>query len=84
MFFDSEPFSAKVDWSSLPDEEPISIVRAVRNQFLSECDWTQLPDSPLTDEERAAWANYRQELRDIVQTYADNLLETVFPIAPEL
>ena len=82
MFFDSEPYNTKVDWSSLPDEEPISVVRAVRNYLLSECDWTQLPDSPLTDEQRADWATYRQALRDITTTYADNLLETEFPDQP--
>lgn len=27
-------------------------------------DWTQLPDAPLTAEQKQAWAEYRQELRD--------------------
>jgi hypothetical protein len=40
-------------------------VRYDRNQYLQECDWTQLSDSPLTVEEKAAWATYRQELRDV-------------------
>jgi hypothetical protein len=28
-------------------------------------DWTQMPDSPLSDEDKAAWATYRQALRDL-------------------
>ena len=37
-------------------------VRADRNQRLAACDWTQLSDAPV---DAAAWATYRQELRDI-------------------
>ena len=40
-------------------------VRAERNRLLAECDWTQLADVVLTDEAKAAWAAYRQALRDI-------------------
>jgi len=37
-------------------------VRAERNRKLSESDWTQLADAPV---DQAAWAAYRQALRDI-------------------
>ena len=37
-------------------------VRADRNQRLAACDWTQLSDAPV---DAAAWATYRQDLRDI-------------------
>jgi hypothetical protein len=37
-------------------------VRQQRNQLLADCDWTQLSDAPVNS---SAWANYRQELRDI-------------------
>lgn len=40
-------------------------VRAARNGKLRQCDWTQMPDSPLNQEQKAAWATYRQELRDL-------------------
>jgi hypothetical protein len=40
-------------------------VRAERNRLLAECDWTQLADVVLTDEAKAAWATYRQALRDL-------------------
>lgn len=38
------------------------VVRAGRNSRLAASDWTQLPDAPV---DAAAWAEYRQELRDI-------------------
>lgn len=38
-------------------------VRQLRDALLTACDWTQLPDVPL--ETKAAWAIYRQLLRDI-------------------
>jgi hypothetical protein len=37
-------------------------MRQQRNDLLSVCDWTQLSDAPVNS---SAWANYRQELRDI-------------------
>ena len=37
-------------------------IRASRNDKLAECDWTQLPDAPV---DQAAWAIYRQALRDV-------------------
>ena len=39
-------------------------MRVYRDTYLAACDWTQLPDNGLTDEQRAAWAVYRQALRD--------------------
>lgn len=42
--------------------EKASVVRQERNRRLSVCDWTQLPDAPV---DSAAWASYRQALRDI-------------------
>lgn len=45
------------------DKEKLS--RDMRNQLLAEKDWTQISDSPLNAEQKAAWATYRQELRDV-------------------
>jgi hypothetical protein len=36
--------------------------RKRRNKLLSASDWTQVADAPV---DKAAWATYRQELRDI-------------------
>lgn len=41
-----------------------AIARAQRNALLSACDWTQVPDAPV---DQAAWATYRQALRDVPQ-----------------
>lgn len=40
-------------------------VRADRAALLSSTDWTQVSDSPLSADERARWAAYRQALRDV-------------------
>ena len=37
-------------------------VRSTRNSKLAECDWTQIADATV---DKAAWATYRQALRDI-------------------
>ena len=48
------------------------VVRAQRNQLLKDSDWTQLADAPV---DKAAWAAYRQELRDITtQTDPQNIV----------
>lgn len=44
------------------DANQAKLVREDRNQRLSACDWTQLNDAPV---DQAAWAEYRQSLRDI-------------------
>lgn len=36
--------------------------RAERDRRLAACDWTQVADAPV---DRAAWAAYRQALRDV-------------------
>lgn len=42
-------------------------VRADRTALLSSTDWTQAADSPLSADDRALWAAYRQALRDVPQ-----------------
>lgn len=42
--------------------EQAASVRSKRNKALAASDWTQLDDAPV---DQAAWATYRQELRDI-------------------
>lgn len=41
------------------------VMRAQRDAMLRSCDWTQVPDAQLTAEQKAAWASYRQALRDV-------------------
>ena len=39
-------------------------VRKKRDRLLADSDWTQVPDAPV---DQAAWATYRQKLRDLPQ-----------------
>jgi hypothetical protein len=50
------------DGIAAKDAEQAKSVRATRNSLIAECDWTQVEDSPV---DKAAWAVYRQELRDL-------------------
>ena len=43
-------------------------LRMVRNSYLAASDWTQVPDAPV---DRAAWATYRQALRDLPYNTTD-------------
>ena len=40
-------------------------LRIYRDQELSTSDWTQVPDGPLDSTTKAAWATYREKLRDL-------------------
>lgn len=57
-------------------------LRAERSRRLAACDWTQVADAPLTDEQKSAWASYRQALRDLPQTATDPA-SVVWPEPPE-
>lgn len=41
--------------------------RAIRDGMLQACDYRMMPDYPCSEESRAAWAAYRQALRDVPQ-----------------
>lgn len=56
-------------------------IREERKILLIESDWTQMPDSPLTEEQKAEWATYRQALRDM--TLAD-MVNANYPTPPNL
>lgn len=55
----------------LPQDEPRQIfeMRQMRDMLLRNSDWTQMPDSPLSNEQKQAWATYRQALRDFPSTW---------------
>ena len=57
----------------------------IRNNLLKNTDYTQFNDSPLSDEEKAAWATYRQELRDLMSNLddLDHVDEVTWPIEPQ-
>ncbi len=49
----------------------LDTIRSARNRILVETDWTQMSDSPLTNEKKQEWANYRQALRDLPNSIDD-------------
>ena len=55
-------------------------VKNKRDGLLVESDWTQLRDVSLGD--NAQWVSYRQQLRDIPQTYASDPRLIVWPVKP--
>lgn len=65
---DTTPFYLEVTDEILLDEaknNQMDLFRLARNKKLSDSDWTQSSDSPLTDENKAAWATYRGLLRNL-------------------
>lgn len=58
-------------WSAAANDRAATQTREQRNQLLTASDWTQIADAPV---DKAAWATYRQELRDISE-------QTGFPAA---
>jgi hypothetical protein len=65
-------------------EQLDTMTRNIRNILLQQSDWTQLLDVQLADAEKAAWGTYRQELRDIPETYATATRpeSITWPVAP--
>lgn len=55
------------------------IIKSQRDALLVASDYTQLPDVPLSD--KAAWATYRQELRDI--TTQPDPFNIIWPTPPQ-
>ena len=49
-------------YKAMKDAEQAASVRRSRTEKLKDCDWTQIADSTA---DKAAWATYRQALRDI-------------------
>lgn len=64
---------AAVDGESKVTEVPPALLARIKDdegrvecgQRLRATDWTQMGDAPLNAAQRAAWAAYRQQLRDL-------------------
>jgi hypothetical protein len=65
--------------AQIPDAEMAAKVRKDRNQKLKDSDWTQVADAPV---DKAAWAAYRQELRDI-SSQTGFPWDITWPVQPE-
>ena len=65
IFTDNEDATAaeqEAAYKAQKDAEQAKSVRDDRNKRLTETDWTQVADAPV---DKAAWATYRQALRDV-------------------
>lgn len=70
--------------TTLPKAGPSAsiLVLIQRQELLQQSDWTQIPNNPLTVEKQEAWADYRQQLRDITLQpgYPNNV---IWPTPPQ-
>ena len=53
-------------------------LRKTRQELLQKSDWTQVPDAPV---DSAAWATYRQQLRDLPANTTDPR-DVTWPVPP--
>lgn len=65
-------------WNQIKDEVAWKPVRYKRNLLLNESDWTQSADSPVN---RQTWAEYRQKLRNITETFSSPE-DVIWPLKP--
>ena len=74
----AEIAAQEAEWAAGEQDRQAAEMRKQRDQLLAESDWTQVSDAPV---DQAAWATYRQALRDIPQQpgFPDNV---TWPIAP--
>jgi len=62
-------------------ETAMQVLRQRRDALLRDSDRTQIPDYPISEADRAAWATYRQQLRDLPETTTDPAT-AVWPTPP--
>ena len=67
-------------WMEQPEAVKANL-RPERDRLLAASDWTQLNDTTLPEEVIAAWATYRQDLRDLTDEIDENG-EVDFPEKP--
>lgn len=76
----SEELPQEIDYDAASKTPSSESIRNKRNGLLAETDWTQLVDAPV---DRAAWAAYRQSLRDVTSqpTFPDSVVWPEEPTA---
>jgi hypothetical protein len=82
VFTDTEDATAaeqEAAYKAMKDAEQAASVRSSRSDKLKDSDWTQVADAPV---DKAAWATYRQALRDI-SAQAGFPWTVVWPTQPE-
>lgn len=70
----------KAAWAAGANDRAAAEIRTERDAKLTESDWTQVADAPV---DQAAWATYRQALRDI-PSQAGFPNEVTWPTEPEV
>jgi hypothetical protein len=84
--FPSQPENTIWDWNTKQwvqsSASAIIEINKTRKQLLEQSDWTQLPNGPLTVEQQQAWADYRQQLRDI-PSQSGYPFNVVWPTPPQ-
>ena len=80
VFTDGETTAAEQEtaYKAAKDAEQAALVRNSRTEKLKDSDWTQIADSTA---DKAAWATYRQALRDIT-SQSGFPWEVTWPDAP--
>jgi len=71
-------------WANGAFDRAIAGLRQRRNALIASSDWTVLSDSPLSETEKTAWLEYRQDLRDITEglNTEAKVKAVVFPVKP--
>lgn len=67
-------------WKEIERDYLLRPVRAERDALLAASDWTQNPDAPV---DAAAWAKYRQALRDLPAKIKDPTADVAWPEPPK-
>jgi hypothetical protein len=80
-FPEKENVAIQQDETAITNEEWLEIARWWRNALLNESDWSQVSDNSLTEIQRESWRQYRQDLRNITDTFS-NPKNIVFPDLP--
>jgi hypothetical protein len=70
----------EAEYAAGANDRAAAEIRTERDAKLTSCDWTQVADAPV---DQAAWATYRQALRDI-PSQAGFPNEITWPTEPEV
>jgi len=79
--FENASWDATLGSWKLDQVKAMTSIRAQRDSLLSMSDWTQISDAPLSATQKAAWATYRQALRDFPE--ACDIASPQWPVQPK-
>ena len=70
---ESEYLAAKKkEWDDGAVIRAFASLRFKRDELLTDSDWRVMPDSPLADDKKTEWIDYRKKLRDLPASYNDS------------